>query len=59
MKNSLYFIAALLVVIWAIIFLSFNSSGIVHGLLIAAVVIVLVRILFGRQLSGNKNPERL
>jgi hypothetical protein len=51
MKNSLYIIAGLLLVIWGIIFWGFNSSGIVHTLLVAALVIVLVRLIFNKQLS--------
>ncbi|MBN2348144.1 MAG: hypothetical protein JXJ22_04865 [Bacteroidales bacterium] len=51
MKNSLYIIAGLLIVIWAIIFLSFNASGMVHILLGVAGFIILVRIIFGKQLS--------
>ncbi len=51
MKNSLYIIAVLLLVIWGIIFWGFNSSGAVHLLLIAAGVIVLVRLILNKQLS--------
>ena len=53
MKNSLYAIAGLLIVIWAIVFLSLNASGIVHGLLVLAGFIILVRLIFGKQLSAN------
>jgi hypothetical protein len=53
MKNSLYAIAGLLIVIWAIVFLSVNASGIVHGLLVLAGFIILVRLIFGKQLSAN------
>ncbi len=53
MKNLLYVIAGLLIVIWAIVFLSFNSSGMVHFLLLIAGFIILIRIVFGRQLSGK------
>lgn len=49
MKNLLYVIAGLLTIIWAIVFLSFHSSGIVHVLLIIAAVIVLINVFFGRQ----------
>ena len=53
MKNLLYVIAGLLIEIWAIIFLSFNASGIVHGLLVLAGFIILVRIVFAKQLSDK------
>jgi len=51
MKNSLYIIAGLLLVIWGIVFWGFNPSGIVHILLVAAGVIVLFRLIFNKQLS--------
>lgn len=44
MRNLLYVVAGLLVVMWAIIFLSFNASGLVHALLVLALVMVLIRI---------------
>jgi hypothetical protein len=52
MKNLLYVIAGLLIVIWFIVFLGFNSSGIVHALLVLAALIILFRIIFNKQLSG-------
>ncbi|MCB2196430.1 MAG: lmo0937 family membrane protein [Bacteroidetes bacterium] len=52
MKNLLYIIAGLLIVIWAIVFLSFNASGLIHILLILAGVIILVRIFFNKKLSN-------
>ena len=51
MKNSLYIIAGLLLVIWGIIFWGFDTSGIVHMLLAAAGVIVFIRLIFDKQLS--------
>jgi hypothetical protein len=51
MKNSLYVIAGLLVVIWAILFYGFNTSGIINILLFVAIFIIVVRLLFNRQLS--------
>ncbi len=53
MKNSLYVIAGLLMVIWGIIFFGFNTSGAVHLILGVAGFIILIRIVFNRQLSGN------
>jgi uncharacterized ion transporter superfamily protein YfcC len=51
MKNSLYIIAGLLIVIWGIIFWGFNSAGVVHLLLAVAVIIILIRLIFNKQLS--------
>lgn len=49
MGNLLYTIAVILVIIWGIGFLGFNSGGIIHILLVIAVVVVLLRVI-----SGNK-----
>lgn len=54
MKNLLYIIAGLLVIIWGIIFFSFDASAFVHILLLLAGIIVLIRVLFDKKLS-NKN----
>lgn len=51
MKNSLYIIAGLLVVIWGIIFWGLKGTGSVHIILAVAVFIALVGILFGNKLS--------
>ncbi len=51
MKNLLYIIAGLLIVIWGIIFLSFNASPLVHVILIIAGIIILIRVLFDKKLS--------
>jgi hypothetical protein len=48
MGNLLYTIAVILVIIWAIGFFGgFVSSGIVHVLLVIAVIVVLLRIIRG------------
>jgi hypothetical protein len=51
MKNLLYIIAGLLVIIWGIIFFSFDASAFVHALLIIAGIIVLIKVLFDKKLS--------
>ena len=53
MKNLLYVIAGLLIVIWFIVFLGFKSSGMVHIILILAGLIILIRIAFNKKLSGH------
>ena len=57
MKNSLYVIAALLIIMWAIIFFGFDtysiySFRIVHLLLISAFFIILFRLIFNNRLSN-------
>lgn len=53
MKNSLYIIAILLIVIWGIIYFNFQTGSIVHALLILAGVIILIRIIFNNSLTGK------
>jgi hypothetical protein len=47
MGNLLYIIAVILVVAWAIGFLGFQAGGIIHVLLVIAVVAVLLRVIRG------------
>jgi hypothetical protein len=51
MKNVLYVLSGLLIIIWAILFYGFNTSGMVHLLLFLAIFIIVVRLLFNHQLS--------
>ncbi len=56
MKNLLYVIAGLLVLIW--IFLFKPSSG-VHLWLAFAALIVFIRIVFDKKLSKKKNEKEV
>ena len=49
MGNLLYIIAVVLVIIWAIGFLGFQATGIIHLLLVIALVAVLLRVIQGRR----------
>ena len=49
MGNILYTIAVILVIVWAVGFLGFHAGGIIHILLIIAVISVLLRLI-----QGNK-----
>ncbi|NVN94088.1 MAG: hypothetical protein HXX18_02270 [Bacteroidetes bacterium] len=51
MKNALYVIAGLVIVIWIILF---KPSEIVHLLLLLAAAIILVTIIFDKRLSGKE-----
>jgi hypothetical protein len=53
MKNSLFVIAGLLLVIWGILFWGLHSVGAVHFLLAGALFIILVRLLFGKKLGAK------
>ena len=54
MKNSLYVIAGLLLVIWGILFWGLHTVGAVHFLLAGAAFIILVRIVFRKKLGLKK-----
>ncbi|MFD2556389.1 lmo0937 family membrane protein [Sphingobacterium tabacisoli] len=48
MGNLLYLIAVILVIIWAISFLGgYATGGIIHILLVIAIIVVLLRIIRG------------
>lgn len=48
MGNLLYIIAVILVIIWAISFLGgFYTGGVIHALLVIAVIVVLLRVIRG------------
>lgn len=48
MGNILYLIAVILVIIWAISFLGgFATGGIIHILLVIAIIVVLLRVIRG------------
>lgn len=48
MGNLLYLIAVILVIIWAVSFLGgFATGGIIHILLVIAIIVVLLRIIRG------------
>ncbi|HRN58523.1 MAG TPA: lmo0937 family membrane protein [Agriterribacter sp.] len=47
MGNLLYLVAIILVIAWAIGFLGYHASGLIHLLLVIAVIAVLLRIIRG------------
>lgn len=50
MGNLLYTIAVILIILWALGFFMFSAGGLIHTLLIIAVVAVILRIIRGKQL---------
>jgi len=48
MGNLLYVIAVILILGWAIGFIGFNVGGIIHILLVIAVIAVILRLIQGR-----------
>lgn len=49
MGNLLYTIAVILVIIWAIGFIGYGTGGIIHLLLVIAIIVVLLRVIQGRK----------
>lgn len=49
MNNLLYMVAIILVILWAIGYFGYHSGGIIHILLVIAIISILLRII-----SGNK-----
>jgi hypothetical protein len=49
MGNILYIIAVILVIGWLIGFVGYNASGLIHILLVLAVIAVLIRVISGRK----------
>ena len=48
MGRFLYFIAVLLVIAWVIGFVGYHAGGVIHILLVIAVIAVLLRIISGK-----------
>jgi hypothetical protein len=49
MGNLLYIIAVVLIILWALGFFAYNAGGVIHILLIIAVIAILLRVIQGRK----------
>lgn len=49
MGNLLYAIAVILVILWAIGFLGMHAGGIIHLLLVIALIAIILRVIQGRK----------
>lgn len=49
MGNLLYLVAVILIIAWLIGYLGYNSGGLIHILLVIAVIAVLLRLIQGRR----------
>ena len=49
MGNLLYVIAVILIIAWAIGFIGYSAGGIIHVLLVIAIIAVIVRLIQGRR----------
>lgn len=50
MGNLLYFIAVILIIGWAIGYIGFNTGGLIHILLVIALIAVVLRLIQGRKI---------
>jgi len=49
MGNLLYIIAVILLIAWAVGLIGFHAGGLIHVLLVIAIIAVLFRIIQGRR----------
>ena len=50
MGNLLYVIAVILIIAWAIGFIGYGTGGIIHILLVIALIAVILRVIQGRNI---------
>jgi len=50
MGNLLYVLAVILIIAWAIGFVGYSAGGLIHVLLVIAVIAVIVRLIQGRRI---------
>jgi hypothetical protein len=50
MRNLLYVVAVILVIAWLIGLVGFHAGGLIHVLLVIAVIAILLRVIQGRRL---------
>jgi len=48
MSNLLYLIALILIIFWAIGFFAYSAGGVIHILLVIAIISILFRVIRGR-----------
>lgn len=49
MGNLLYIVAVVLIIAWAIGFFAYSTGGIIHILLVIAVIAIILRLIQGRR----------
>jgi hypothetical protein len=54
MRDLLYVIALILIIGWVIGFVGFQNSGIIHVLLVMALIIVILRMVHGEIRIGKR-----
>lgn len=47
MSNLLYYVAVILIIMWAIGFFAYQTTGIIHILLVIAIIAIVLRVIRG------------
>jgi hypothetical protein len=50
MGNLLYVVAVILIIAWAVGFIGYSAGGIIHVLLVIAVIAIIFRLIQGRRI---------
>jgi hypothetical protein len=50
MGNLLYIIAVILIIAWAVGLVGFQAGGIIHLLLVIAIIAIIVKVIQGRKI---------
>ncbi|NGP75642.1 lmo0937 family membrane protein [Balneolaceae bacterium YR4-1] len=51
MGNLLYLVAVILIIAWAVGFVGYSAGGLIHILLVIAVISVLFQLISGRKIA--------
>jgi len=49
-NNLLYIVAVILIIGWLLGYFAFHAGGIIHVLLVIAVIVILVRVIQGKKI---------
>jgi len=50
MNNLLYIVAVILIIGWLLGYFAFHAGGIIHVLLVMAVIVILLRVIQGKKI---------
>lgn len=50
MNNLLYLVALILIIGWAVGFFAYSAGGLIHVLLVIAIIAVIMRIILGNRI---------
>jgi hypothetical protein len=51
MGNLLYIVAVVLIIAWAIGFLGYSAGGLIHVLLVIAIIAIVLRLIQGKRIA--------